>query len=340
MSVPVLDRCAALALENVRREYPNHLLLLATGDADLRPPRELTPAFYGSFDWHSAVHAHWSLVRLLRRLPGASWAAEARAVLSAHLAPGRIEAERAFMAAPERAGWERPYGLAWLLQLCAELREWRDDRDATAWRAALDPLEALAEQRIVEWLPRLRHPVRGGEHSQLAFSLGLLLDWARVTGRTDVTELAGGRAIEFYHRDRHAPIDYEPSGHDFLSPALGEADLMRRVLPAEAFVEWFDRFLPELDTSRAARWLTPVGVSDPADGKLAHLDGLNLSRAWMIEGVLGALPASHAAHPMLEQAARAHADAGLASISGVHYAGSHWLGSFAVYLLTRRGIAG
>jgi len=340
MTTPVLDRCAALALANVRREYPNHLMLLATCDADLRPPRELTPAFFGSFDWHSSVHAHWSLVRLLRRQPGAAWEAEAREVLAGHLTEERLEGERAFMAAPERAGWERPYGLAWLLQLCAELAGWREDRDAAAWRGRIAPLEAVAARSIAAWLPRLRYPNRSGEHAQLAFSMGLVLDWARTVGNTELERLAAERSLAFYHRDHHAPIDYEPSGHDFLSPALGEADLLRRLLPMEAYVEWFDRFLPDLDSSRAARWLTPVGVTDPSDGKLAHLDGLNLTRAWMLEGVLTALPAGHAARATLEQAARAHTDAGLASIAGDHYAGTHWLGSFAVYLVTRRGIGG
>jgi hypothetical protein len=335
----VLERIAALALGAIHREYPNHLLLLATSDADVRPPRELTPAFYGCFDWHSAVHGHWTLARLARLHPDAPFAADARAALARNLTAAALAAEHAFVARPERAGFERPYGLAWLLQLDAELRGWaaEGDGDAARWSGWLAPLSRLARERLAAWLPRLQWPIRSGEHSQSAFALGLVLDWARHAGDTVFADLVVARARAFHLDDRDAPVAYEPSGHDFLSPALAEADLMRRVLAPEPFASWLSHFLPDLAGPVATRWLTPVGVSDPADGKLAHLDGLNLSRAWMLEGVVAALPARHAARAPLERAAAAHREAGLASLLGDHYAGTHWLGSFAAYLVTGRG---
>jgi hypothetical protein len=331
------ERIAALVLAAVGREYPNHLMLLATSDADLRPPRELTPAFFGSFDWHSAVHGHWCLVRLARCFPDAPFAAPARTALAASLNADKLAAEHAFVSRPERAGFERPYGLAWLLQLGAELREW-DDPAAREWRVALAALERLAMERLAVWLPRLRWPIRGGEHAQTAFALGLALDWARVAGEGEFERLIARRALELYGHDRDAPIAYEPGGHDFLSPALGEADLMRRVLGTFDFVDWLSGFLPHPERPRFALWLTPVASTDRADGKLAHLDGLNLSRAWMLEGIAAALPEEAPLRETLGLAAATHRAAGLAALDGDDYAGTHWLGSFAAYLLTGRGL--
>ncbi|MBI1795681.1 MAG: DUF2891 domain-containing protein [Candidatus Eisenbacteria bacterium] len=329
---------AALALAAVGREYPNHVALLLRGDDDLRPPRELTPAFFGSFDWHSAVHGHWTLARLARLFPDAPFAPAARAALARSLTAANLAREVAYVSASGREGFERPYGLAWLLQLAAELRAWDDDR-ARAWHAAIAPLEALAVSRLVAWLPKLRSPIRSGEHAQSAFAMGLMLDWARVAGDRAFARLVASRARAFHFRDARAPIAYEPSGHDFLSPALGEADLMRRVLAPRAFTAWFTRFLPDLAKPAGRRWLTPVKSPDPSDGKLSHLDGLNLSRAWMLEGVASALAPRDRRAALLARAARAHARAGLAAVTGEHYAGAHWLASFAVYLETGRGLA-
>ncbi|HUK64312.1 MAG TPA: DUF2891 domain-containing protein, partial [Dongiaceae bacterium] len=261
-------RIARLVLAAVGREYPNHLMLLATSDADLRPPRELTPAFFGSFDWHSAVHGHWCLARLARCYPDAWFAAPARTALATSLTPERLAGEHAFLSRPERAGFERPYGLAWLLQLAAELREW-DEPAARDRLAALAPLERLAAGRLASWLPKLRWPIRGGEHAQTAFALGLAHDWARCAGEGEFERLVAARAVELYGHDRDAPIAYEPGGHDFLSPALGEADLMRRVLGTFDFVDWLSGFLPHPERPRFAAWLTPVTSTDRADGKLA-----------------------------------------------------------------------
>ncbi len=332
-----LGRFAEMALACLHREYPHHFVHLVRGDQDVLPPRAVSPAFHGCFDWHSAVHGHWCLVRVLRCAPHAPVAARARAALGESLTTERIAGELRTLSAPERQGFERPYGLAWLLQLGAELRGWPDPI-AGAWVRALEPLESLAAQRMGEWLPKLRWPVRSGEHSQTAFALGLTLDWARIAEDRDLARLIRSRALDFYGKDAGAPLAYEPSGHDFLSPILGEADLMRRVLAPGEFARWLDHFIPDLGSEAATRWLAPVSSGDPADGKLAHLDGLNLSRAWMLEGIAEALPRDHALRPALEHAAARHRDIGLGSVTGEHYAGAHWLGSFAVYLMTRRGV--
>jgi len=304
----------------------------------VRPPRELTPAFFGSFDWHSAVHGHWALARILRLFPSGDAASRIRVALDASLTPEHLAAEVAYLSRPARASFERPYGLAWVLQLCAELREWNCP-PATRWLAALAPLEALAAERLASWLPRLPWPLRVGTHAQTAFALGLTLDWAASAPQRELVDLIAERARTWYGADINAPIDYEPSGHDFLSAVLGEADLMRRVLGSAEFPRWLDGFLPDLDHSSARRWLTPVVSPDPSDGQLAHLDGLNLSRAWMLEGIATALPAGDKRASLLAEAAAQHALQGFAAVSGQHYAGAHWLGSYAVYLLSRRGLA-
>lgn len=315
---------------------------------DARSPRQLTPAFYGSFDWHSSVHGHWCLVRLARQCPRASWRGRALTALDTSLTPERLAGEQAYLSGEGRQGFERPYGLAWLLQLCAELREWCAEPAAgdqamgaaPGWLTALAPLETLAADRLAALLTRLPWPVRGGEHGQTAFSLGLMLDWARAAGRADLMTAGSLRVEDFYGGDRGAPIAYEPSGHDFLSPTLAEADLMRRVRGGPAFGDWLMDFLPEPMSAGARAWLMPVVSPDRADGKLSHLDGLNLSRAWMAEGIAAALPSGHPWREPLARAAREHAIVGLASVPAEHYSGAHWLGSYAVYLLTRRGLEG
>ena len=326
-------RCATLALAAIQREYPFHLVHVAAGDEDVRPPRELHPAFGAAFDWHSAVHGHWCVIRALRLTHDPEFAATAVPVLDRHLAPTPLAGELRYLEDAGHEGFERPYGLAWLLQLAAELREWRDAR-AARWLAALRPLETLAAHRLTTWLPRLPGPVRSGEHSQSAFAMGLALDRARGAGDTHSAKVIEREAIRFFGEDREAALLLEPSAHDFLSPALGEADLMRRVLPRSEFLPWLDAFMP----AHIAGTLEPVDSPDPADGKLSHLDGLNLSRAWMLEGIAQAL-GEHPARAGLEAAVSRHRDRGLKAVTGEHYAGGHWLGSFAVYALTRRGFA-
>ena len=337
----VAGRFARLALDCVEREYPNKISHLLNGDADARPPRELTPAFFGCYDWHSSVHGHWLLARLARLVPDAQFTADARHALARSLTPQNIAAEVAYLSTEGRATFERPYGLAWLLQLAAELREW-DDAEAQRWLAALVPLETVAAQHVKDWLPKLSHPVRVGEHSQTAFAFGLVLDWARVADDAEMERLLRTRIGDYYLSDRACPLGYEPSGQDFLSPCLAEADLLRRVLAPEAFASWLDHFLADIPrrSGRGSTWLTPAVVTDPTDGKLAHLDGLNLSRAWMLEGIASGLPSDDPRRGPLEESARHHRDAGLASVTGAHYAGGHWLASFATYLVTQRGHSG
>lgn len=330
-------RFARLALDCVVQEYPNKIAHVMQSDADALPPRRLTPVFYGCFDWHSAVHGHWLLTRLLQRFPGAPFASEARQALARNLTPERVAGEVAYLEGEGRATFERPYGLAWLLQLCAELREW-DDAQARQWAAALQPLERMAADRFSAWLPKLRYPIRTGEHSQTAFALGLVLDWARTAGDDALAALVESKARAFHLGDRECSLAYEPSGQDFLSPCLAEADLMRRVLTPQQFADWLGGFLADIPTTVSPDWLPVAEVTDRADGKLAHLDGLNLSRAWMLEGIAAGLPPGDRRIAVLRAAADTHRRAGLAAVTGEHYEGGHWLGSFAVYLVTERGL--
>ena len=328
------ERFATLALGCVHKEYPNKISHTLNSDADVKPPRVLTPAFYGCYDWHSAVHGHWLLARLARRFPEAPFAAKARTALEASLTPANVAAEVKYLEGEGRATFERPYGLAWLLQLSAELHEW-DDPQARRWAANLDPLVRAATGRLRAWLPKLSYPIRTGEHNQTAFSLGLIIDWARGAGDREAQEFFERRARELYLKDVSCPLDYEPSGEDFLSPCLAEADLMRRLLKPDHYAVWLSSFLPQ---ARGESWITPAVVTDPSDGKLAHLDGLNLSRAWMLEGIASGLPAADPRLDDLRAAAAAHREAGLAAVTGKHYEGGLWVGSFASYLMTERGL--
>lgn len=327
------ERFAALALACLHREYPNHLSLAIDGDAELKPPRELHPAFYGCYDWHSAVHGHWLLVRLLRTEPNARYAADARAALDQSLSPTAIAGELSYFKRAGRASFERPYGLAWLLKLAAELRSW-DDPQARRWAQALEPLELEAAARLGDWIPRLHYPIRVGEHDQTAFAFALAWDWTLVAHDEVLRSRLAAAADRFYARDRRCPLAYEPSGEDFLSPCLAEADFMRRVLHGQDYARWLGAFLPQVARSATGRWLSPAVVTDRADPKLAHVDGLNLSRAWMLEGIASGLPAGDPRRAALNAAAADHAAAALPSVGGEHYEGGHWLGTFAVYLVT------
>jgi len=329
---------ANLALTCVNRQYPNKIAHTLNSDADVLSPRKLTPAFYGCYDWHSSVHGHWLLARLARMLPHAAFTPKALAALRQNLTAGNIAQEAAYMRGKGRASFERPYGWAWLLQLAAELRQW-DHPQAQELAQNLGLLEATVLERVTLWLPKLPHPVRSGEHSQTAFALGLMLDYSRATDNTEYTNLFTEAARQFYLADRNCPLAYEPSGEDFLSPGLAEADVMRRVLTTSAFAEWLRGFMPQIRKDGNADWLRPAISPDPSDPKLAHLDGLNLSRAWMLEAIASALPPNDARLASILLAAESHASAGLASVTGEHYEGGHWLGSFAVYLVSKRGVS-
>lgn len=335
------SRFAALALDCVLKEYPNKVALRLASDGDLAPPRELTPVFYGCFDWHSAVHGHWLLARLTRRFPEADFAAPAREALDRNLTAERVAGEIAYVSVEGRRGFERPYGLAWLLQLDAELFEWAGDAGVPAadrqragrLREMLAPLTANAGERLREFLEKLEHPVRVGEHKQTAFAAGLIHDWARSVDDAPMRALLGERARVWYGKDRDCPVAYEPSGQDFLSPCLAEADFMRRALPAEEFARWLDSFLP----APLGPTLEPVAVPRDEEDAFGHLHGLHLSRAWMLRGVAQALPEGDPRRAEMTGLAVRNAEAGLAGVDPGNYLGSHWLGSFAVYLLTRRG---
>ena len=323
-------RFARLALDCVHKEYPNKIAHSLNSDADVLPPRQLTPAFYGCYDWHSSVHGHWLLVRLARQFPHAAFAAEARRAVAQSLTPANIAQEVKYLETDGRGAFERPYGLAWLLQLAAELKEW-DDPQARQWSRTLRPLELAVTARISGWLPKMANPIRTGEHNNTAFGMGLMLDYARVAGNAEFGKLVEARARDYFLKDKACPLNYEPSGEDFLSPCLAEADTVRRILPTAEFVPWFAAFLPHVD-------LEPTRVADVTDGKLYHLAGLNLSRAWMLLGIASRLTASNPRRASLTALAGRLRQVGLESIKGEHYEGGHWLGSFAVYLVSGRGL--
>jgi hypothetical protein len=332
-------RFATLALACVHREYPNKIAHVLGGDADVQPPRSLTPVFYGCYDWHSSVHGHWLLARLARQYPDAAFAAPARAALDVSFTEEKIAKEVAYLQDEGRASFERPYGLAWLLQLSAELRAW-NDADARRWAAVLAPLEAEAANRIRSWLPKLRYPIRVGEHSQTAFAFGLIRDWSVVAGDNAMRALIDERSRSYYIADAACPLSYEPSGEDFLSPCLAEADLMRRVLDPAEFSAWLSRFLPGIPQKGGVPWLEPGIVTDRKDPKLAHIDGLNLSRAWMLRGIAAGLASDDPRQAALAAAEARHTDSALPAVTGEYYEGGHWLGSFAVYLLAGSGRGG
>jgi hypothetical protein len=309
---------ARLPLAGLLREYPHADVHVMNGPADARTPRELHPAFFGCFDWHSSVHGHWALARLSREfeIPGA------REAMRQTLTAENVEAEVAYFEAPNRQAFERMYGWAWLLKLATELRSW-DDRDGRAWAANLRPLEELIVQRYLEFLPKQTYPIRVGNHSNTAFGLTFALDYAGAMGRTELKSVIEERSRSYFGKDEDYPAHLEPGGADFLSPCLVEADLMRRVLPAEEFATWLRRFLPH---GLPSSLRTPAYVSDRRDGQIGHLDGLNLSRAWCLAGL-------SSFGDEYTEAADVHREEGLRNVATGDYMGEHWLATFAVYLL-------
>lgn len=334
----VEDRFARLALDCIHRPYPNKISHAISSDDDLAPPRQMTPAFYGCFDWHSAVHGHWLLTRLLKTQPDTPYAEEIRHALGQSFTPENMAQELVYYSADNRAGFERPYGIAWYLQLVAELHE-SDDEQFKAWRALLKPLEDKIVERITSWVPNLAYANRIGTHNQTAFAFGLMIDYARTVGNSDLEKLIAEKSLAFHKDDKNCPLNYEPSGEDFLSPCLMEADLMRRIMPKAEFAAWLGGFLPNIPLDGSNDWLEPGVVLDAEDGKLVHLDGVNLSRAWALEGIASALPDGDPRIAALQASADKHKEVGIGAVSDVHYSGSHWLASFATYLTTKRGIA-
>lgn len=315
MQLAQASQLARLPLACLRREYPHKLDHLLLDERDVKSPRALHPAFYGCLDWHSAVHGHWMLARLLRAFPALPEADAIRALFDDTLTADNIAVEAAYFAG--RASFERMYGWGWLLELARVLGE--------PWRANLQPLVDVIVDGYLAFLPKQTYPIRTGTHANTAFGLGLALDYARAAGHRELEQPIVARALAYYGGDAAAPAAWEPSGEDFLSPSLIEADLMRRVVPD--FATWFARLVPALPPSLRA----PAIVSDRSDPKLAHLDGLNLSRAWCMRRIAAALPPG-ALQGDLSRAAEEHAREGLAHVMTGDYMGEHWLASFAVYL--------
>jgi hypothetical protein len=343
-------RFARLALAGVRREYPNHIAHVMSGPAQAGTPRQLHPAFYGCYDWHSSVHGHWLLVRLLRAgaVTAALPEAEMREALAENLTPENLRVEDEYFREPGRAPFERPYGWAWLLKLHEELYLW-DDPDAARWFDALRPLAATIVGKYLDFFPRQRYPIRVGTHFNTAFGLSFAWDYAETLSRggkrspdgatleklARLKALVAERSLFYFGEDRDAPAAWEPNGDDFLSPSLAEADLMRRVLGREEFARWFEAFLPGVEDERPAKLFTPADVTDRSDPKIVHLDGLNLSRAWCMWGAADALPAGSPRAAALARAAERHAAATLPHVISGDYAGEHWLATFAVYMLSK-----
>ena len=327
---------ARVALDNVQREYPTYVAYVATGPGPRPAPRDLHPAFYGSYDWHSCVAMHWLLVRLLRLVPEAVPQDEARATLTAHLAPDSLAGELAFFSNPAHRTIERPYGWGWLLTLAAELDGW-DDPDARSWAANLTPLADLLAGRFMTWLPRQTYPVRHGLHANSAFGLSRALPFAALrapAGADSLLAAIRAAADRWFAADADYPAAWEPSGSDFLSPALTEAELMASLLPSPELAAWLDRFLPGLPEGRPAALFAPATVSDDADGQIAHLHGLNLSRAWCWRRLAESLPPGDPRiHPILDTAAR-HAEAALPQVAGSDYMVEHWLAFYAALYLS------
>ena len=319
-------RLLSTAVENVQRDYPAHWSHVVTGDADLVPPRVLHPIFAGSFDWHSCVHQTWLAVRLLRVRPDVEGAAEARRVLGSLITAENAAVEAAFFDGPSGGFWERPYGWAWLLVLDAELRTW-----GSPLAAALRPLSAVLRDRYLVKVAGARLPVRTGTHGNTAFATGLVLDAARAVGDEELASACAAAALR-WHREDVGYGAFEPDAADFLSPALTEADLVRRVLPTDEFTAWFEAFLPHLEDSRWKVLREPVPVDDPGDAYGSHLVGLALSRAWQWRAVADALPSGHRYADLARTAAEAHREAGLRLVFGHGYYAEHWLGTFAAYL--------
>lgn len=323
------SRFATIALGHVTREYPNHILHGLEGPEDAKTPSELHPVFYGSYDWHSCVHGYWMLARLLRHHPEIPEAQAIRDLFSTMLVPDRIAGECAYFDRPMARGYERPYGWGWLLKLAAELH----GHEGPAWGAALSPLTERIVQRFRDFLPLATYPVRVGTHYNTAFALRLAADYTETAGDDSLFALLRATAQRWYGADTACPAWGEPSGDDFLSPALIEAECMRRLLPAADFARWFDGFLPDIAASQPRTLFAPASVSDRSDGKIAHLDGLSLSRAWCWTSLAGTLPDTDPRRPVMIEAAHGHLQAGLAHVAG-DYMGEHWLASFAVLALT------
>jgi hypothetical protein len=324
---------ARLALKGLHKEYPSKPADVLNSEADVKSPRTVHPAFYGHFDWHSSVHGHWMLVRLLRLFPELPERKEIRAALAADLTAKNLQAEADYFKRANSRSFERTYGWAWLLKLAEELHGW-DDADGREWSRNLKPLADTIVEHYLAFLPKQTYPIRSGVHPNTAFGLAFALDYARAVDNKRLREMIEERSKTYYGKDAAIPAAWEPDGADFFSPSLMEADLMRRVLSPPEFRDWLRRFLPDLAKGEPRTLFEPAKVTDRTDPLLVHLDGLNLSRAWCMRSIAAALPKDDPARKVLAESAQRHADAALRHVASGDYAGEHWLASFAVNLLS------
>jgi len=328
-----VDSFARLALKNIQTEYPNKPGNVVVDLDSVRTPQEMHPAFYGCFDWHSSVHGHWMLIRLLRLYPDQKLESVIREKLDQNLSAENLAGELRYFEEKQHKAFERTYGWAWYLRMVDELEDW-DDTDGKRWRENLRGLEELLVNRTLDYLPKLSFPIRTGLHGDTGFALSQILDYARKLNNAELEALIVKRAKDYYLADVKYPTMYEPSGQDFFSSCLNEADLMRRVLSPQDFSEWFDKFLPALRNGDGGNLLTPVEVSDTKDGYIVHLAGLNLSRGWCMQGISSALPANDPRRLLLNRSAADHAAMGYKYVFSGNYEGDHWLATFAIYLQT------
>jgi hypothetical protein len=319
-----------IALGHVTQEYPHKADHVMGGDGDVTPPRVQHPIFHGSFDWHSCVHGYWTLARLYRQYPDRPECAEVRSLFDRMLTAETIAGEIAYLTRPLSRGFERPYGWGWALALCAELAR-HTTPEGRRWAAIMAPFGQAFADRYMSFLPLAEYPVRSGVHSSTAFAAKLALDYAAVCNDAQLRDALTARLAIWFGQDRDAQA-WEPNGEDFLSATLMEAEVMRRVMPANAFAVWLAGFLPRLALRKPATLFAPARVSDRTDGKIAHLDGLNFSRAWCFRGIASALPADDPARAACLDAAEAHISSALPHVSG-DYMGEHWLATFAVLAL-------
>lgn len=328
-----VESFARLALRNIQTEYPNKPGNVVVDADSVRSPKEMHPAFYGCFDWHSSVHGHWMLIRLLRLYPNQNLESEIREKLNQNLSAENLEGELRYFKEKQHKAFERTYGWAWYLRMVDELEDW-DDEDGRQWRENLRGLEELLVTRTLDYLPKLAFPIRTGLHRDTGFALAQILDYARKLKNDELASLIEKRSRDYYFKDVNYPIMYEPSGQDFFSSCLNEADLMRRVLSRQEFTVWLDKFLPNLKDGNGGNLTVPVEVSDTKDGYIVHLAGLNLNRGWCMQGIASHLPADDSRAKLLKRSAAEHASMGYKYVFSGNYEGDHWLATFAIYLQT------
>lgn len=338
ISIPVLDietanHLSRLAYNCISREYPNKLSHVMNDSTEVLGPEILHPAFYGCFDWHSSVHGHWMLVKLLKSFPNLEMRNDIIDAIDKNITKENIAKEVEYLHQSGRKSFERTYGWAWLLKLTEELYSW-DDKQGNKWLENLQPLADTIANRYIEFLPKQTYPIRRGVHSNTAFGMSFAFDYANTSGNRELEKVLVERSIAYYINDINAPASWEPDGDDFLSPSLQECDLMRRVLNQENFTKWFDKYLPGIADGEPQNLFEPATVGDRTDPKIVHLDGLNLSRAWCMFSIAKALPENHPAKEILNNAGNSHALDALPNITSGNYEGEHWLASFAVYMLT------